>query len=193
MDTKYVSDKVLIKQFILGNNKSFEVLLKRYQKKIFTSIILKVQDQKLAEDIFQDICIKVIKSLRTGKYNEEDKFLPWVIRISYNFIIDYFRKRESFRSSCWVKDVADKIKHISSKDNDALEQIIQDQNSRYIKSLIEKLPKKQREVVKLRHYKEYSFKEIADEMNINVNTALGRMRYAIAKLRKMLKDYNIEL
>lgn len=193
MNTKFVSDKVLIKRFIQGDHKSFEILLQRYEKKIFTNIYFKVRNRKLSEDIFQDVCIKVINSLRTGKYNEEGKFLQWVTQISNNFIIDYLRKENSLRSQCWVNDDIDRFEYINSNERNALEKMIQDQSSRYIKILIDKLPDEQKEIVILRHYKRYSFKEIAEKTDVNINTALGRMRYAIANLRRMLKNANIEL
>jgi RNA polymerase sigma-70 factor (ECF subfamily) len=169
-----------------------EILINRHKSRIFTHIVLIVKDNSLAEDLFQDTFIKVIRTLRQGKYREEGKFLPWVLRIAHNLAVDYFRKanRMSTTSGGEDFDIFDIIKH---SDDSVEEVVVQEEIKTDLKSLIEELPEKQKEVLIMRHYCEMSFKEIAEETNVSINTALGRMRYALINLRALIEDNEISL
>lgn len=187
------SDYELVKQFVDGDNSSIEQLINRYRTKVYTYILLIVKNQHLAEDLFQDTFIKVIKSLLDGKYKENGKFLSWVIRIAHNLIIDYYRKtkqlnavsREDFQIDIFNSR---KFSGINIEDRLINNQITQD-----IKNLIDELPNDQKEVILLRHYCGLSFKEIAEHTDVSINTALGRMRYALINLRKLIKEKNLSL
>ena len=179
-----VQDRDLIKGFIEGNENNFEILLSRYKSKVFTTIYLIVKDRDIAEDLFQDTMIKVVSMIRCGKYNEEGKFLPWVIRIARNLAIDHFRKAQ--RNPLQRENEEYDIFNSSQRSEEsAEEEIIRDENARYIKELIQQLPAKQREVLIMRSYADLSFKEIAALTNVSINTALGRMRYALLNLKKL--------
>jgi RNA polymerase sigma-70 factor (ECF subfamily) len=169
-----------------------EILINRHKSRIFTHIVLIVKDNSLAEDLFQDTFIKVIRTLRQGKYREEGKFLPWVLRIAHNLAVDYFRKanRMSTTSGGEDFDIFDIIKH---SDDSVEEVVVQEEIKTDLKSLIEELPEKQKEVLIMRHYCEMSFKEIAEETSVSINTALGRMRYALINLRALIEDNEISL
>lgn len=179
-----LQDRDLIKGFIEGNEALFEILLTRYKSKVFTTIYLIVKDRSVAEDLFQDTLIKVVSMIRSGKYNEEGKFLPWVIRIARNLAIDYFRKMQRNPLQRESEDY-DIFNSAQRAEESAEEEIIRDENARYIKELIQQLPAKQREVLIMRSYADLSFKEIADLTNVSINTALGRMRYALLNLKKL--------
>ncbi|MEM6894033.1 MAG: sigma-70 family RNA polymerase sigma factor [Bacteroidota bacterium] len=187
-----IEDSVLVKQYISGDEKSLEVLINRYNQRISSFIYSKVLDKDVAEDIFQDTFIKVIKTLKRGSYSEEGKFLPWVMRIAHNLIIDYFRKNkrmpkfegsEDFNIFSVIKD--DKL--------NAEKQLIKDQIDRDLTYLIDELPEDQKEVLIMRIYKDMSFKEISENTGVSINTALGRMRYALINLRKIVDRHNIVL
>ena len=185
--TNELQDRDLIKNFLEGNETCFEVLLNRYKSKVFTTIYLIVKDRNIAEDLFQDTMIKVVCMIRSGKYNEEGKFLPWVIRIARNLAIDHFRKvqRTPLQRENTEYDI---FNSINRSEESAESEIIRDENARYIKKLIQLLPDKQREVLIMRSYAELSFKEIAELTNVSINTALGRMRYALLNLKKLAKE-----
>ena len=185
--TNELQDRDLIKTFLEGNETCFEVLLNRYKSKVFTTIYLIVKDRNIAEDLFQDTMIKVVCMIRSGKYNEEGKFLPWVIRIARNLAIDHFRKvqRTPLQRENTEYDI---FNSINRSEESAESEIIRDENARYIKKLIQLLPDKQREVLIMRSYAELSFKEIAELTNVSINTALGRMRYALLNLKKLAKE-----
>ncbi len=191
-DHKTISDQELIRLFIAGDHNSLESLINRHQRKLFSYILIIVKDKHLAEDIFQDAFIKIINTLRSGNYNEEGKFLPWAMRISHNLIIDYFRrsKRMPMRENSEEYDLFDTLKVYDETIED---QIITGQIHNDVRNLIEHLPEEQKTVLKMRHYQEMSFKEIAQQTNVSINTALGRMRYALINLRKMIDDKNIVL
>ncbi len=192
IDRSVISDQELIRLFISGDHNAIEHLINRHQRKLFSYIILIVKDKHLAEDIFQDTFIKVINTLRSGSYNEEGKFLPWVMRISHNLVIDYFRKskRMPFLENSEGYDLFETLKVYDEtiEDKIIIEQIRGD-----VKKLIEFLPDEQKEVLKMRHYQEMSFKEIAQTTDVSINTALGRMRYALINLRKLIQEKNIIL
>lgn len=183
-------DRELVREFIAGNEDSFAVLVERHKARIFTTIYLIVKDRDVAEDLFQDVMIKVVKMIRQGKYNEEGKFLPWVVRIARNLAIDYFRKQQRTPLQR-ENDQFDIFNTISRAEDSVEKQIIRDENARYVRALIQKLPEKQREVLIMRHYSELSFKEIAQLTGVSINTALGRMRYALINLRKLMGDKEI--
>jgi RNA polymerase sigma factor (sigma-70 family) len=179
-----LEDKDLVKGFMTGNDHYFEILLARYKSKIFTTIYLIVKDRTLAEDLFQEVMIKVVRMIRAGSYNEEGKFLPWVVRIARNLAIDYFRKQQR-TPVVHETDDFDIFNSAHLTDKNAEDEIIKQENARYVKEMIQKLPEKQREVLIMRTYADLSFKEIASLTDVSINTALGRMRYALLNLKKL--------
>ena len=181
---KKTQDKDLIKGFIAGNDHYFDVLIQRYKAKVFTTIYLIVKDRCIAEDLFQDVMIKVVRMIRAGKYNEEGKFLPWVVRIARNLAIDHFRKVQRNPIQRENEDY-DIFNTVQQAEGSSEEKIIREENARYIRGLIQKLPDKQREVLIMRSYADLSFKEIAAITDVSINTALGRMRYALLNLKKL--------
>ena len=183
---KELSDKQLIDQYLDGSDKAFEILLTRHKEKIYTSIYLFVKDHSKAEDIFQDVFIKIIKTIRNGKYNHEGKFLQWAMRISYNMCVDNFRKAKR-RSIIGPTDEFDIFDVIENPNPNMETMMIQEQRHTEVRKLIDQLPEEQREVVILRHYADMSFKEIAALTRVSINTALGRMRYALINIRKMME------
>lgn len=189
---RLISDQDLVQQYIKGQEASLEELIRRHKSKIYTSIYHLVKDSNLAEDIFQDTFIKVINTLKTSKYNEEGKFLPWVIRIAHNLVIDHFRKEKRKPMAANVEgfDIFDVIK---SNDESTEDRIIREQNHKDLRILIHLLPSEQKEVLIMRHFAELSFKEISDITGVSINTALGRMRYALNNLRKMMHTKELAL
>ncbi|MGC6533164.1 MAG: RNA polymerase sigma factor [Flavobacteriales bacterium] len=187
-----MSDQDLIRTYISGNQSAFEVLLKRHKDQIFTKIFLMVKDRDIANDVFQDTCIKVVQTLQRGKYNEEGKFLPWVLRIAHNLVIDHFRRSNKMPAvrSDGENDV---FATIGRDELNAEDQMVRDQIMGEVKGLLKHLPPEQKEVVVMRLYYKMSFKEIAEMNNISINTALGRMRYALINLRKVVEKHNIQL
>ncbi len=185
MNLQQYSDQDLIRLYLGGEELVIEELLRRHKSKIYTSIYLLVKDQYLAEDIFQDTFIKVINTLRSGRYNEEGKFLPWVMRIAHNLVIDYFRK-EKRTPTITSADGTDVLNLIQSHEESAEERMLREQTHTDLRHLIRMLPDEQKEVLIMRHYADLSFKEIAELTDVSINTALGRMRYALSNLRKMM-------
>ena len=188
-----LEDQELVKKFLNGDKSSIEVLIKRHKNKVYTYIILTVKNQHLAEDIFQDTFIKVIKSLHEGKYKDNGKFLSWVIRIAHNLIIDHYRKEKQINTYSNEDYEADIFNTRRLADGNVEEFLIQDQITSDVRRLIEELPDDQKQVILLRHYGGLSFKEIAEQTDVSINTALGRMRYALINLRKLIKEKNISL
>jgi len=187
-----ISDQILIRQYLEGNHHSLEVVINRYKKRIFGYILLIVKDTHLAEDIFQDTFIKVINKLRSGSYNEEGKFLQWVMRIAHNLTIDHFRKSKRI-PTIKNNDEYDIFETIKIYDESIEDLIITKQIHQDVKNLVELLPKEQKEVLIMRHYANMSFKEISEQTDVSINTALGRMRYALINLRKLIKEKNLIL
>ena len=187
-----LSDQELVKKYINGDNYSFEVLLNRHKNRVFAFIMSKIKNKDLSEDIFQDTFVKVVNSLQKGKYNEEGKFLPWVMRIAHNLVIDHFRKQKKMHMvrSNNDFDIFDIIKDDSINVDDRL---IRDQIFNDLRALINLLPKDQKEVLKMRYFEEMSFKKIAEYFDISINTALGRMRYALINLRVLSKKRHVDL
>ena len=192
MNVKSLTDHQLINNYLAGDEKSFEILLTRHKEKIYTSIYLFCKDHELAEDIFQEVFIKIIDTLRKGKYNHEGKFLQWAMRISYNLCVDYFR-RSKRRTKISPSETFDIFDVLELQDDNMETSIIKDQTYQKIKDLVDSLPEEQREVVILRHYADMSFKEIASLTRVSINTALGRMRYALINMRKMIDQNHLEL
>lgn len=187
------SDKELVESYLNGNQSSFEVLLNRHQSRVFAYIHMLVKDRQLADDIFQDTFIKVIRTLKGGTYSEEGKFIQWVMRIAHNLIIDHFRKSKRLPLVDNGPDDYRTADLLGLSDKNVEEQIITDQIHEDIRKMIDFLPSEQREVLYLRLYSEMSFKEIAEMTNVSINTALGRMRYALINMRKMVKEQNVSL
>jgi RNA polymerase sigma factor (sigma-70 family) len=192
MRTPLMSDQDLLKQYLAGNELAFERLVARHKDKVYTSIYMMVKDTYLAEDIFQETFIKVIDTLRSGKYNDEGKFLPWVMRIAYNLCIDYFR-RVKRNPGIVTSDGDDIFKVLKFEDvpHEVHMDVMKGENK--LKGLIDMLPEEQKEVVMLRHYFDFSFKEIAEYTNVSINTSLGRMRYALINLRKLIEKHNVDV
>ncbi|WP_405611543.1 RNA polymerase sigma factor [Polaribacter sp. Asnod1-A03] len=187
-----ITDSTLVSNFIRGEEAALEVLIKRHQQRLFSFIYSKVQDRDITEDIFQDTFIKVIRTLKKGNYNEEGKFLPWVMRISHNLVIDHFRKTNrmpSFKNT----DEFDIFSVLGDGSLNAEKQIIQDQIYNDVRGLVNELPEEQKDVLVMRMYKDMSFKEISENTGVSINTALGRMRYALINMRKLIEKHKIIL
>ena len=185
-------DSTLVTSYIQGCESSLEILIKKHKQRLYSFIYSKVQDREITEDVFQDTFIKVIRTLKLGNYNEQGKFLPWVMRISHNLIIDHFRKSNRMRSFKNTADF-DIFSVISDGSLNAEKQLIKDQVLSDVKELIEELPSEQKEVLVMRIYKDMSFKEISENTGVSINTALGRMRYALINLRKIIEENKIIL
>lgn len=193
MKLQQLSDQELVKRFIQGAQPCIEVLINRHKNKVFTYIVLIVKNQQLAEDIFQDTFIKVIRSLKQGKYKDNGKFVSWVIRIAHNLTIDHFRKEKQI-STCSNEDYEADIFNSKKLSDGTIEDIlVEDQIVREVQLLIEELPEDQKQVILLRHYGGLSFKEIAEQTGVSINTALGRMRYALINLRKLIDQKKLNL
>jgi RNA polymerase sigma-70 factor (ECF subfamily) len=189
----YLTDNELVGKFVSGDGNSLEQLINRYRKQVYTYIFLLVKKQHLAEDIFQDTFIKVIKSLDEGKYQDNGKFLAWVLRIAHNLVIDYYRKEKQLNSTSredFGMDILNSQRYAVQPAEDIM---IDRQIRKDIRELVDSLPIEQKEVLILRQYCELSFKEIAEHTNVSINTALGRMRYALINLRRMVKERNLTL
>lgn len=187
-----IPDSTLVREFIQGNEASLEVLIYRHKQRLYSFIYSKVLNRDLTEDIFQDTFIKVIRTLKKGTYNEEGKFLPWVMRISHNLVIDHFRKTNrmpAFKNT----DEFDIFSVISDGALNAEKNMIQEQIYSDVRDLVEELVPEQKEVLIMRMYKDMSFKEISENTGVSINTALGRMRYALMNLRKLIEKHNIIL
>lgn len=185
-----VSDSQLVALYKKGNEEAFEKLVNRHKAKIYTAILLIVKDRYTAEDLMQETFIKVVNTIKSGRYNEEGKFLPWVMRIAHNLSIDHFRKNRRYPTVI-MEDGSNVFNTLSfSEDSAESVQIRKDTHS-LLKQFIRELPDAQREVLIMRHYMDMSFKEIADNTGVSINTALGRMRYALINLRKMMDKHNI--
>lgn len=187
-----VKDSLLIKNYINGDERALEMLISRHNQRITGFIYSKVNDRAITEDIFQDTFIKVIRTLKRGSYNEEGKFLPWVMRIAHNLVIDHFRK-SSRMPMYHGSDSFNIFSVISDEKLNAEGQIIKNQIDSDLVLLIEKLPEDQKEVLVMRIYRDMSFKEISENTGVSINTALGRMRYALINLRKVISENNIVL
>ena len=185
-------DALLVQDYVAGNEEALSTLIKRHESRIYGFIYSKISDKDISNDIFQDTFIKVIKTLKSNSYNEEGKFLPWVMRISHNLIIDHFRRNKKMPLFRETEEFS--IFSIMSDDSPTIEnKIIADQVEMDIKKLIEELPSDQKEVLVMRMYKDMSFKEISEITGVSINTSLGRMRYALMNLRKVIDKHQIVL
>jgi RNA polymerase sigma factor (sigma-70 family) len=190
MHSLKISDQALVKQYVQGNEACLEMLINRHKDRLFTTIILIVKDSYVAEDLFQETFIKIIRNLKRGKYNEEGKFLPWAIRIARNMAIDYFRKMKRM-PTVTNSDGEDVFRKIKIAVDNREEQLIRTEKENIVRKVIDQLPEEQRQVLILRHYGDLSFKEIADMTGVSINTALGRMRYALNNMRKMMEHTSL--
>jgi len=188
-----LTDKELVRKYLDGNHSSLEVLINRHQNRVFAYILMVVKDKDLADDIFQDTFIKVINTLRTGRYKEEGKFLQWSMRIAHNLMIDHFRKSKRIPVIDNRYDDFDIFDTIEMKELCIEDKIIKQQIINDIRDLIEFLPDEQRKVLKMRHYADMSFKDIAEQTDVSINTALGRMRYALINMRKLIEERDLLL
>lgn len=192
MSNSKLTDSQLVAQYMEGKESAITALVERHRARLFSYIVVRVHDRDLADDIFQDTFIKVIKSLRKGKYNDEGKFLPWVLRIAHNLIIDHFRKNKRMPVVAATDDfnVVDILSDdVPNREKSMIKEQIEDD----LRKLIQELPEDQRKVLIMRHYCDLSFKEIADITGVSINTALGRMRYALINLRKLVDKYQLNL
>ena len=190
MQSSKITDQNLVTQYIQGNEACLEMLINRHKDRIFTTIILIVKDSYIAEDLFQETFIKIIKNLKKGKYNEEGKFLPWAIRIARNMAIDYFRKMKRM-PTITGSDGEDVFRKIKLAVDNREEEMIRNEKETMVRDVISRLPEEQRQVLILRHYGDLSFKEIAAMTGVSINTALGRMRYALNNMRKIMEHTSI--
>ncbi len=193
MKTTKIEDYELVKKFVEGDINGIEVLINRHRNKVFTYILMTVKDKQLAEDIFQDTFIKVISSLKAGRYTEKGIFVSWVIRIAHNLIIDHFRKAKKLKTYSSDDGEVDVFNSRKLSDETIEDEMVADQIVSDLREIIELLPEEQKEVVMLRHYGNMSFKEIAEQTNVSINTALGRMRYALINLRKTIEEKKLVL
>ena len=192
MNSNSISDAILVSDYIKGNEQSLSVLIKRHQQRLYSFIYSKVYDRDVTEDVFQDTFIKVIRTLKRGKYNEEGKFLPWVMRIAHNLVIDHFRKNNRMPKFNNSGDF-DIFSVLSDGALNAEGKLVQSQIVEDIRALVEELPEEQKTVLIMRMYNDMSFKEISENTGVSINTALGRMRYALINLRKLIETHNIVL
>jgi RNA polymerase sigma factor (sigma-70 family) len=190
--TSKSDDSILVSAYIQGAESALESLIEKHKHRVYNFINSKVNDRDIAEDLFQDTFIKVIKTLKNNQYNEEGKFLPWIMRIAHNLVIDYFRKSNRIPT---VKntDEFDIFQFLDDGAANAEKVLVQDQVTKDLQRLVQELPEDQKEVLVMRLYKDMSFKEIAENTNVSINTALGRMRYAIINLRKLIEENQIYL
>lgn len=194
MAMKRLDDRDLITEYLKGNEKAFEVLLMRHKDKIFRFIHMKLRDRVLAEDVFQETFVKIINTLKLGSYNEEGKFLPWAMRIAHNLVIDHFRKASKVRmisESSSSREDFNIFDVLSLTDKNIEQKITYDELEKQMVDLIEFLPATQKEILKMRIFQDMSFKDIAESEDISINTALGRMRYALINLRKLIEKHQL--
>ena len=188
-----LNDKELVESYKNGNVASFELLVERHQNKVFSYILMLVKDRQLADDIFQDTFLKIIRTIKAGAYKEEGKFIQFAMRIAHNLVIDHFRKSNRLPMADSVNNEYSIIDNLKYTDRSVEDEMIEEQVYGDLRKMIDLLPDEQKEVLNMRMYADMSFKEIADATNVSINTALGRMRYALINLRKMAKDYNLTL
>ena len=192
MNIKSLSDAQLVKNYISGQEPALSVLINRHQQRLYGFIFSKVYDRDVTEDVFQDTFVKVIKTLKKGNYNEQGKFLPWVMRIAHNLVIDYFRKNNRMPKFKNNGDF-DVFSVLSDGAANAEHNIVDQQIANHVRLLLDELPEDQKAVIKMRMYQNMSFKEISENTGVSINTALGRMRYGLINLRKMIEKHNISL
>ncbi|GAB4377517.1 MAG: sigma-70 family RNA polymerase sigma factor [Salibacteraceae bacterium] len=192
LDHKALEDSRLVSLYLAGDEYAFETLLRRHKDRVFRYVNKMVKDRQLAEDIFQDVFVKAVTTMKRGQYNEEGKFLPWVLRIAHNMVIDTFRKNKRYNTVKGGENF-DIFNIIKDEEKRIDQQLVEAQVHSDLQKMIDRLPEDQKNVLKLRLYSGLSFKEIAEETNVSINTALGRMRYALINLRKIAEQHNIVL
>lgn len=185
-----VSDGQLVSQYKNGNDRAFEELVNKHKSRVFTTIYLIVKDKYIAEDLMQDVFIKVVNTIKSGRYNEEGKFLPWVLRIAHNLAIDFFRKDKRYPTII-LEDNSNIFNTLDFAKSSFESLQIKNDTHALLKDLIQELPEVQKKVLIMRHYMQMSFQDIAESTNVSINTALGRMRYALINLRKKMQQINI--
>ncbi len=190
MERSLISDSSLVLLYIKGSERAFEQLVQRHKSRIYTTIYLIVKDQCVAEDLLQDTFIKAISTIKSGRYNDEGKFLPWIMRIAHNLAIDYFRRERRYPTVI-LEDGSNVFNTLDFSEDSAESIQIKKETHERLRELIQQLPEQQREVLMMRHYGEMSFQEIADATGVSINTALGRMRYALINLRKQMHKNKI--
>ncbi len=189
-----LADEQLVSLYIEGNNDAFDILLNRYESKVFTYVSYFVRNREVAEDLFQDIFMRVVSTIRSDRYTEQQKFSSWLMRISHNIVIDYFRHQKNEKNISNDETEVDLFNDIRLSDENNVEtQMIRQQNLNGLQDIIKMLPQNQQEIIDLRYFQEKSFKEIAVQLNCSINTALGRIRYALINLRRLAQEYNISL
>lgn len=186
-------DNILIQQYLNGDNDSFEILLTKYKQRIYSFIYSKIKDRNIADDVFQDTFIKVIQTLKKGAYNEEGRFVSWVMRIAHNLIIDHFRRQQRMPMYDTYDHEQDVFYRLSEPSKNIEDMIIDSQIKSDITALMLELPENQYEVLKMRLFQDMSFKEIAERTNVSINTSLGRMRYGLINLRKLIDERNLTM
>jgi RNA polymerase sigma-70 factor (ECF subfamily) len=186
-------DNILIQQYLKGDNDSFEILLTKYKQRIYSFIYSKIKDRDIADDVFQDTFIKVIQTLKKGAYNEEGRFVSWVMRIAHNLIIDHFRRQQRMPMYDTYDHEQDVFYRLSEPSKNIEDMIIDSQIKSDITALMLELPENQYEVLKMRLFQDMSFKEIAERTNVSINTSLGRMRYGLINLRKLIDERNLTM
>ena len=186
-------DNILIQQYLKGDNDSFEILLTKYKQRIYSFIYSKIKDRDIADDVFQDTFIKVIQTLKKGAYNEEGRFVSWVMRIAHNLIIDHFRRQQRMPMYDTYDHEQDVFYRLSEPSKNIEDMIIDSQIKSDITALMLELPENQYEVLKMRLFQDMSFKEIAERTNVSINTSLGRMRYGLINLRKLIDERNLTI
>lgn len=188
-----LNDNTLVQQFVNGDQSAIGTLVTRHKNRVYTYIVLLVKNQQLAEDIFQDTFIKVIRSLKLGKYTENGKFVSWVLRIAHNLIIDHFRKEKLLSTTSNDDSEFDLFNSQKFSEENVEDRLVFDQITSDVRKIVDELPDDQRQVIIMRHYMGLSFKEIAEQTGVSINTALGRMRYALINLRKLIEKNNLQL
>ena len=189
MEKVFVDDGTLISRYIKGDEKAFQSLVQRHKSRVYTTIYLIVKDTYLSEDLLQDSFVKAITTIKSGRYNEEGKFLPWILRIAHNLAIDYFRRDKRYPTII-LEDGSNVFNTLDFSEDSAESIQIRNESHARLREMIQRQPEQQREVLMMRHYGEMSFQEIADATGVSINTALGRMRYALINLRKQMLKYN---
>lgn len=193
MNREIRSDSELLQSYTAGNKTSIDTLINRHRKRIYNYIFMMVKDPATTEDILQETLIKAISNIERGKYADNGKFISWVLRIAHNMVIDHFRSGKSIKTITNDDVGYDLISHSGLAASNAEDEIISDQVAQQVRNLVDHLPTEQREVVMLRHFMDLSFKEIAEQTGVSINTALGRMRYALINLRKLINENNLSL
>ena len=193
MNLTSYSDQELIERFIKGEKECMEILIQRHKKKVYSYILITVKNTHVADDIFQDTFIKVIQSLKTGTYTDKGKFISWVMRISHNLTIDHFRREKNLNTCSNDDGEVDLFNSERFSDENIEDRLVGDQIMSDVKTLIDFLPAEQKEIIMMRHYAGMSFKDIAEQTNVSINTALGRMRYALINLRRIVDEKNVVL